>query len=161
VAVERKDLSATVHYRQAPRDLSKWIEATVNAVIRPYFSTIFVSPALKAWEIRPRLHWNKGSAVRHLLEKMDSVSRALVCAGDDATDEDMFGLRPWEISIKVGSPRNTRARFYVRGVPELLQFLKVLAGEARTPPAHFQAPGALPALQLLGEDGVALGRREY
>jgi trehalose 6-phosphate phosphatase len=126
ITVERKQLSATVHYRQAPAELSTWIEATVNATIRPYLSKMFVGPALQAWEIRPRLHWNKGSAVRFLLGKLDAEQPALVCAGDDATDEDMFNLVPWEISIKVGSARNTRARFYARDVAELLEFLQAL-----------------------------------
>ena len=132
VTIERKDLSATVHYRQAPADLTTWIQATVNATVRPYLSKIFVGPALEACEIRPRLQWNKGSAVRYLFGKIDSANPALVCAGDDATDEDMFDILRWEISIKVGSPRNTRARFYVPGVPELLEFLTVLAKENRT-----------------------------
>jgi trehalose 6-phosphate phosphatase len=131
VAVERKDWSATVHYRQAPAELRSWIQATVNAAVRPCLSRIFVAPALEAWEIRPRLQWNKGSAVRHLLGRLDATSPALVCAGDDATDEDMFDILPSEISIKVGAARNTRARFYVPGVPELLEFLTVLARESR------------------------------
>jgi trehalose-phosphatase len=150
VTVERKDLSATVHYRQAPADLTSWIEATVNAIVRPYLSKIFVGPALEACEIRPRLQWNKGSAVRYLLGKIDAASPALVCAGDDATDEDMFDILRWEISIKVGSPRNTKARFYVSGVPELLDFLTVLAGESRTAAREYAQSVQLPGFQLLG-----------
>jgi trehalose-phosphatase len=150
VMVERKDLSATVHYRNAPPDLSTWIAVTVNAAVRPYLSTIFVGAALQAWEIRPRLHWNKGSAVRLLLEKLDAESPALVCAGDDATDEDMFDILRWEISIKVGSARNTRARYYVDSVGELLEFLKLLDGPASTRPEPFPDVSALPGLQLLG-----------
>src|SRR5689334_22785301 len=33
VLIERKGLSATVHYRQAPPDLYEWIAATVNATL--------------------------------------------------------------------------------------------------------------------------------
>ena len=55
------------------------------------------------------------------------MSPALICAGDDATDEDMFDILPGEISIKVGPARNTRARYYVRSVAELLEFLNTLA----------------------------------
>jgi trehalose-phosphatase len=152
VAVERKDFSATVHYRQAPADLTTWIQATVSATIRPYLSRIFVAPAIQAAEIRPRLHWNKGSAVRYLLDRMDAVRPALVVAGDDATDEDMFGLVRAEISIKVGPVRNTRARYYVESVEELLKFLQALAEGSRVTP--------LPGFQLLGKDGVAVGWRE-
>jgi trehalose 6-phosphate phosphatase len=146
IAIERKELSATVHYRQAPPDLATWIEATVHATVRPYLSKMFVGPALQAWEIRPRLHWNKGSAVRLLLGKIDTDRPALVCAGDDATDEDMFSLLRWEISIKVGPARNTRARFYVRDVGELLDFLRVLRGHTSEP----VGAATLPGLQLLG-----------
>jgi trehalose 6-phosphate phosphatase len=149
VAIERKDLSATVHYRQAPADLASWIEATVNAAVRPYLSKIFVGPAHHAWEIRPRLHWNKGSAVRLLLERLGAVT-ALVCAGDDATDEDMFDIRHCEISIKVGSPRNTRARYYVEDIGELADFLTVLEREESMPSQAYPDSSALPGLQLLG-----------
>jgi trehalose 6-phosphate phosphatase len=129
VIVERKELSATVHYRQAPRELTTWIHATVQTAMRPYLPQLFVAPARQALEIRPRLHWNKGSAVRLLLGWMNAVSPALVCAGDDRTDEDMFDILRWEVSIKVGLPRHTRAHYYVRGVPELVRFLKVLASD--------------------------------
>ena len=60
VTVERKDLSATVHYRQAPADLTSWIQATVNATVRPYLSKIFVGPALEACEIRPQAALEQG-----------------------------------------------------------------------------------------------------
>jgi trehalose 6-phosphate phosphatase len=132
VAVERRELSATVHYRQTPADLRSHIQATVNSTVRPYLSKIFVGPALEAWEIRPRLQWNKGSAVRYLLGRMDAISPALVCAGDDAIGEDIFGLLPWQISIKVGAARNTRARYYVRCAAELFDFLKILERNGRS-----------------------------
>jgi trehalose 6-phosphate synthase/phosphatase len=150
VTVERKDLSATVHYREAPAELASWIEATVKAAVKPYLSRIYVGPALKAWEIRPRLHWNKGSAVRFLLERLGAVSPALICAGDDATDEDMFNILRWEISIKVGSPRNTRARYYVEDVRELSDFLKTLEHDGARTQEPYTETSALPGLQLLG-----------
>ena len=58
--------------------------------------------------------------MRLLLGRMNAACPGLMCAGDDATDEDMFDLLRWEISIKVGPARNTRARFHVPGVPELV-----------------------------------------
>lgn len=127
VLVERKGFSATVHYRNAPPALADWIQATVHATVRPHLPHVFIAPARKALEIRPRLHWNKGSAVRYLLGAMGATSPGLVCAGDDVTDEDMFGILRWEISIKVGPVRRTRAAFHVSGVAELLRFLKLLA----------------------------------
>jgi trehalose 6-phosphate phosphatase len=136
VLVERKELSATVHYRQAPEALAPWIKATVAAVTQPYRSTVFLAPARQAVEIRPRLHWNKGCAVRMLLDGLNVASPGLVCAGDDATDEDMFDLLRWEVSIKVGNSRGTRARYHVREVPQLLSFLGLLAAREHWTPAR-------------------------
>lgn len=127
MAVERKDLTATVHYRNAPAELVGWLRATVEEMIRPYLSKLYIAPALQALEIRPRIHWNKGSAVRYLLDRMETAGTALITAGDDTTDEDMFGLLRQQVSIKVGTPRCTRAQYYVRGVTELAEFLAMLA----------------------------------
>jgi trehalose 6-phosphate phosphatase len=133
VRVERKGLTATVHYRQAPPDLAEWIQLTVYAAVDPYRSEIAVHPALLAWEIRPKLPWNKGSALRFLLGRMRAADPVLVCAGDDATDEDMFDVIPGAISVHVGSPVNTRARYFVSGTQELLRFLKLLSVRCLTP----------------------------
>jgi trehalose 6-phosphate phosphatase len=135
VRVERKGLTATVHYRQAPPDLAEWIQLTVHAAVEPYRSQIAVLPALLAWEIRPNLPWNKGSAIRFLLGRMRAVDPALVCAGDDVTDEDMFDVIPGAISVRVGSPVKTRARYFVNGTHELLRFLKLLYMRCLTPSA--------------------------
>ena len=88
--------------------------------------------------------------MRYLLGKMDVADAALVCAGDDTTDEDMFDILRWEISIKVGSPRNTRARFYVPGVPQLLDFLTVLAAGSPTTTGAYPPSVSPPGLQLPG-----------
>jgi trehalose 6-phosphate phosphatase len=128
VFVERKGLSATVHYRQAPADLRTWIEATVRATIRPY-SRLLVAPALDAWEIRPRVRWNKGSAVRLLAERMAATRPAVLCAGDDDTDEDMFDAWPGQIFIRVNRPRRTKAQYYVRSPAGLLRFLQLVAAD--------------------------------
>jgi len=124
--VERKNLTATVHYRNAPAELVDWLRATVQEMIRPYLSKLYLAPALEAFEIRPRIHWNKGSAVRYLLDRMNTARPALIAAGDDATDEDMFSIVRRQVSIKVGMPRNTRAQYHVRDVAELAEFLALL-----------------------------------
>jgi trehalose-phosphatase len=135
VTVERKGLTATVHYRQAPPDLSEWIQVTVHAAVQPYSAQVTVVPALLAWEIRPNLPWNKGSAVRFLFGRMRALRPAVVCAGDDATDEDMFDAVPGAISIRVGAPGTTRARYFVNGPQEMQRFLQILHMRCPTPSA--------------------------
>ncbi len=137
VRIERKGLTATVHCRQAPVYLREWIEAAVRFTLRPYDSRLTMRPALEAWEICPRLDWTKGSALKFLLDHMGCTCPLLVCAGDDAADEEMFAVRPEAISIRVGPHSPTRARYYVSGPGELLEFLKlfgitVFEGEPET-----------------------------
>ena len=113
----------------------------MHATVRPYLSKMFVGPALQAWEIRPRLHWNKGSAVRLLLGKIDTDRPALVCAGDDATDEDMFSaLRvsiPAAVTVWVAhdSPSSaTEAEFSVADTDALRDLLSEIARLRRGEP---------------------------
>ena len=57
----------------------------------------------------------------------------LVCAGDDATDEDMFAVRADAVSIQVGGRRDTAARYHVKDPAELATFLEQVrcAAESR------------------------------
>jgi len=130
--VERKGLTTTVHYRQARAELSDWIAATVLMAAGAYGGRLVVLPARKAWEIRPRVAWNKGSAVRFLLNRF-SPGPLLVCAGDDETDEDMFSVSPDAISIKVGTATRTSARYQVGTVRDFLPCLEALAGARAGP----------------------------
>ncbi len=126
VRVERKGLTATVHHRQAPAYLDAWIEATVRLILQPYAAVLTLRAALESWEIRPRVDWNKGSALKLLADRIAAARLAVVCAGDDATDEDMFQVSPDAISIRVGASAPTGALYHVSGPPELLQFLEFL-----------------------------------
>jgi trehalose-phosphatase len=125
VSVERKGLTTTVHYRQARPELTDSIAATVSMIASSYGDRVALARARKAWEIRPRVTWNKGSAVGFLLTRL-SRRPLLFCAGDDETDEDMFSVSPEAISIKVGAATPTRARYQVGSVRDLLPCLDIL-----------------------------------
>lgn len=128
VQVERKGLSATVHYRNAPAALERWIRETVRFTLRPYRRRLVTVPAIQAVEIRPRVNWHKGHAVGLLRDRLGPAT-GLVCAGDDGGDEEMFGRLSSEVSIKVGNGR-TRALYRARDISELLLFLKQLVAGA-------------------------------
>lgn len=128
--VERKGLSATVHYRCVPPPLLRWMEATVRLAVQPFASSLQIRPARMAWEIRPLVEWNKGAAVRLLLERMGPGEPLVVSAGDDATDEDMFRAVPDAISIQVGRPRATAARYRLGSPAQLAAFLRIVASES-------------------------------
>jgi trehalose 6-phosphate phosphatase len=137
VRVEPKGLTATLHYRQAPRELETWIQATVRHAMRPYQACLGVRRGRKAWEIRPRVEWNKGSALRYLAGQPGVAGAAVLSAGDDLTDEDMFTAVPEAVSIRVGRVAHTAARFQAAGPPEFAAFLGRLESalaEARAKP---------------------------
>ena len=125
VEIENKGFTATLHYRRAPDDLAGWIEATTRTILRPYRRWLEIRPARKAWEIRPRLNWNKGSALSMIVDHVGRGS-LVICAGDDECDESMFRISPECISIQVGGRLHTSGRYSVDGPAELAAFLQHL-----------------------------------
>jgi trehalose 6-phosphate phosphatase len=125
VLIENKALTATVHYRRAYGELEGWIEATTRMVLEPYGRWLRVRPARKAWEICPRVNWNKGSALNMIVDYVGPES-LVICAGDDDTDESMFRTSPDCISIQVGGRFPTAGRYTVAGPTELASFLEML-----------------------------------
>jgi trehalose 6-phosphate phosphatase len=97
--LERKPLTATLHYRRHPHPnealvvLEKVAERARAAGLVPRFGR-------KVLELRPPLAANKGTAVAHLLAK-SGLRRALY-AGDDTTDLDAFrALDGLELGVRV------------------------------------------------------------
>jgi trehalose 6-phosphate phosphatase len=92
---------------------------------------IVLSPGKEAFEIRPSVEWDKGKTVLWLLEKTTVAGGELpwpICVGDDRTDEDAFRvIRDRGLTVFVGAPRQTKARYYLRNVGEVAQFLGRLA----------------------------------
>jgi trehalose 6-phosphate phosphatase len=121
--VERKGLSATVHYREVDPERHACVRVAVANTIRPYSDSLDVLPARRAWEVRPRLKWDKGDALRFLLSHAGVPPPLVICAGDDDGDEPMFEAVPDAVSIRVGDGAGTAARYSVSGPAELAVFL--------------------------------------
>jgi trehalose-phosphatase len=85
-------------------------------------------------EVRPRVQWGKGEAVRWLVERMrlgmPAASGLTVYIGDDETDEDAFhALNTAGLGIVGGGNRLCSAAHYcVESVEQTMQFLAVLSG---------------------------------
>jgi len=108
--LERKPLTATLHYRRHPHPnealvlLEQVAERARAAGLVPRFGR-------KVLELRPPLAANKGTAVAHLLAQ-SGLRRALY-AGDDTTDLDAFrALSGLELGVRVAVASN-------EGPPEL------------------------------------------
>jgi trehalose-phosphatase len=121
--VERKGLSATVHFRLVAEPWRQKVRGAVENAMRPYAECFDIAPALEAWEIRPRLAWNKGAALELILGSIGADCRLVICAGDDLTDEHMFRAAPDGVTIHVGNGMESAARFGAAGPAELAAFL--------------------------------------
>jgi trehalose 6-phosphate phosphatase len=120
--VETKRLSASVHFRQvAPGH----IPALKDIVLRSVDASRFeVRTGNCVLELRPRVNWNKGDAVRWILERYRAVAEQAICIGDDDTDEDMFRSVPQAVNIRVlnGALSTTAAQYCITR-PEVSCFL--------------------------------------
>ena len=113
VGIEEKGLSVAVHYRQVHVALQEWVRRSVSETVcrSLVFSCIFGKMVV---DIRPKVEWNKGHAVKWILNRLSKAGAYPIIVGDDATDEDAFrALGNEALTIHVGAPDKTAARFWV------------------------------------------------
>jgi len=128
--VEDKGLTISVHYRLTPHPLVDTVRVSVYEEAER--RGLVVRSGKRVFELRPPVRWDKGRAVRWILDREcgpEWVRRAAVIyAGDDRTDEDAFLALPEPaITIKVGAgTQPTAAAFAVRDTAEMVQFLWAL-----------------------------------
>ncbi len=140
VVIEDKGLTAGVHYRQTPHPHLELVRMAVYEEAGHAHGALAVRPGKRVFELRPQVAWDKGAAVRWMLERTfgkgwaDDV--AVIYIGDDRTDEDAFVVLPEPaVTIKVGvGLTSTAARFAAHDVHEVAEFLAGIAGSV--------APGA-------------------
>ncbi|MEY4513227.1 MAG: hypothetical protein RLZZ450_5349 [Pseudomonadota bacterium] len=120
--VEQKSASMAFHYRGADPHVAssrlRALRAELNNSLGPNAELL---EGNKVLEVRLRgVH--KGTVVGRVLEHAPRGTRVFA-AGDDRTDEDMFGALPADaISIRIG-PGQTRARFRLQSPFELRRLL--------------------------------------
>jgi alpha,alpha-trehalase len=130
--VERKKFAIAVHYREVADEDVPAVEKTVKA-IHARHAGLRLSGGKKIFELQPDVEWNKGRAVRWLMEdklNMDYGDVMPIYIGDDVTDEDAFeALRSDGVGIRVGDTNETdsAARYQLRDPGEVRQFLRNLA----------------------------------
>ncbi len=123
IEIETKGLGVAIHYRQAHESLHEWIRQSVEETINRtrIFQCIFGKMVV---DIRPDVHWNKGNAVRWLLENHSPRAAYPIYIGDDTTDEDAFAVLTGKaLTIRVGYDPETKARFWVPDVSAVRSFL--------------------------------------
>jgi len=128
VEIESKELSASIHFRQAPEaheDVRRIVESRISG------SKLFcVREGKMIYEILPCVPWRKDAAV-NWIRKMPGFERGLaICIGDDATDEDLFAAGADGITVRVGEAAKTAAQYFVTDTDDVRSFLVWLGAHA-------------------------------
>ncbi len=122
-SVEEKNTSLVWHYRKTDPEFGAW---KANQLVHE-LGVLMANQQVSVRHGRKIVEAtaaqiSKGAAVRLFLE--DKKYAAILCAGDDSTDESMFEIAaPNFISIKVGR-QPSRARYRLSGPAEFRKFLR-------------------------------------
>jgi trehalose-phosphatase len=127
VIVEYKGLTISVHYRQVAPAAYDEIRRIVHATLAGASHPFVLSVGEKVHEIRPRVYWNKGTAVNWIRGQLGKPDALPIYVGDDTTDEDAFtALRDDGIAVKVRSGTETAAHYTLEGPADVRRFLEWL-----------------------------------
>jgi trehalose 6-phosphate phosphatase len=126
--IEDKGMSFAVHYREAGPPIARAAHLCLLDVVAPVQDTLRVLEGAMVWEVLPNEIRGKGGAVRDLLGEFPAGTPAIYI-GDDGTDEAAFGALGEQITIRVGKPQNSHAKYYVRNPDEVIRFLLRLEAE--------------------------------
>lgn len=130
VQVERKLYFVAVHHRLVPASRSAdFNRAFARARRDARLKGLRWRKGKKIWELLSGIPWGKGEGTELLVRRYRP--ELVVAAGDDATDEEMFGaLDRRALTVRVGRSSGSRARYFVRRQEEMLRLMDLLA-EAR------------------------------
>jgi trehalose-phosphatase len=127
--LEDKTHTFAVHYRAAKPATVRRVLERLRKCLRRAAPEFRIVRGDKVWEIVPPEVEDKGAAIRTLLSGVASPALVMY-AGDTPADEGAFAALKRAVTIHVGRPRRTHARFWLRDPAELGTLLERLA-EAR------------------------------
>ena len=120
--IEDKGMSFAVHYREASPPIARAAKSCLLDVVEPHQETLRVLDGAMVWEVLPNEIRGKGGAVLDLLSELP-VGTPAIYIGDDGTDETAFEALGDQITVRVGKPGGSAAKYYVRDPSEVIRFL--------------------------------------
>lgn len=120
--VEDKGFSIALHYRQAP-EAEELVRRTAEQLAGA--TDLILQNGAMVSELRTAGP-HKGDSLKSLLAIEPFAGRRPVMIGDDLTDEDAFAAAEemGGYGVLVGAPRETRARYGLAGVTDVLEWLE-------------------------------------
>ncbi|MFB0528148.1 MAG: trehalose-phosphatase [bacterium] len=128
--VEDKRVGLAVHYRMVKNSDVPELKRRVRQIFRPFMEKkkIKIGYGKKILEAKPPIMWDKGKAASMLLDSFKQEKPVAFYLGDDRTDEDAFStLDGKAITVFVGKPRESKAKFFLKNVGEVGIFLQRLS----------------------------------
>ncbi len=126
VLLENKGLTLTVHLRNVIPSHRDMVAREVR-VIGAHDTAFKLQEGHMVLEFLPDIGWDKGAALRQITARLGLPRCAAFYAGDDTTDESAFAALPTGITVRVGQPRDTAARWTANDPEDVRQLLECLA----------------------------------
>jgi trehalose 6-phosphate phosphatase len=131
VWVEDKGLAFVLHYLDAPPRTRAIARRRLRAVLGSTTAPIHQFESAHGLEVVPRDVQGKGVVVRRLLRRASLRGAVPIYLGDDLSDEAAFRAARRGVTIRVGSPRRTAAKYRLRSTDDVREFLGLLAKALR------------------------------
>jgi trehalose-phosphatase len=124
--VEERSLTCRVDLRDVSPRRRGYARRTVAAAVFEVRQLFRCQETHGVCELRPNVEWSKPSAIRWILANAASPGDTMIYVGHDFSDEEAFRALPDAITVKIGSPQKTSARYYLESPRELGRFLSWL-----------------------------------
>ncbi len=139
--VEDKGLSATLHFRRVDQRHHNSLLFAARSSLGGFGPQFALRAGNRALEVRPRVQWDKGSALRYIQEQTGPLD-GCVGIGDDRTDETMFRANRDQLNIRIGCARRTAATYYLSDSVEVAILLSHIVDVCNSRVEALSAPSA-------------------
>ncbi|HKM55225.1 MAG TPA: trehalose-phosphatase [Isosphaeraceae bacterium] len=124
VEVDAKSLQTVIRHRSddSPDDRNQ-IDMIIGSLVPPTHPDLTVVAGPTSIAIRPRLDWNKASAIRWIHERIKAPNALAIVIGDRLSEESTFSSLADAVTVRVGQLRGSRVGMSLETQADLLGFL--------------------------------------
>ncbi len=125
--VEEKIFSIVFHYRQVTTDTKQTLKEILKKALDKYIKKGDVALLLEkeSYELWANVDWTKGDLINKFKSLFPNTD-TIIYIGDSTTDEGAFKKLRNDITIKVGTPHNSMANYFLKDEKDVQKFLSRL-----------------------------------